>query len=319
MLEQEGAEARPPEIAVLAGWFGRLAHTPSLLLLVACPGHGGIIGRGTSESRLACGENSAISGSFQTCRNLPVLHGFSAALPARATPVESLTGMTAARPRSAAPPGRYPQPGRGRRPHPRAARRSSSASRRRSGRPSRRERSRRSPRPCSPWSTSRPSSSSMSSANASPADGPPTPPASILTLTGSLIVDGLSRAETPMIARFGSCGSATVLIVDRPSRSPSRHERERDRVAGLVLGEQPRAGRRRRGRACRRRRRSRRSAAASRPRARSARRATIDHAAGGSALDLVAEVLERDRRGDLLRVGHLLQRPMLLLGRSRRA
>src|SRR5438874_7035296 len=38
---------------------------PNLLLLVACPEHRGIIGAGDGESRLVCGENSAISGAFE--------------------------------------------------------------------------------------------------------------------------------------------------------------------------------------------------------------------------------------------------------------
>ena len=77
----------------------------------------------------------------------------------------------------------------------------------------------------------------MSSAKASPAEGPPTSPVSILTGNGSF-TSRSSRAVTPMIALAGSLGSAAVVIsrlADLPVSSvPDGHL-----VAGMLLLEQP--------------------------------------------------------------------------------
>ena len=154
----------------------------------------------------------------------------------------------------------------------------------------------------------------MSSAKASPADGPPTPPASILIWTGSLTFR-LSRAETPTSARFGSCGSATVLIADRHPLAVA-DERDPHDVAGPVLGEH-RAQVGDGGDLVAVRRHDHVARAEDLGR----RRALLDehdrHAAAGG-LHLVAEVVERDDGGDLLRLGHVLHADLLLDRRADR-
>ena len=71
----------------------------------------------------------------------------------------------------------------------------------------------------SPRSTFPRSSSTMSSANASPAEGPPTPPRSIATSSGSEMAADCST-WTPMIGRPFSAGLS--IVPTPPSASPRR-------------------------------------------------------------------------------------------------
>ena len=80
-------------------------------------------------------------------------------------------------------------------------------------RPCRRARSRRSRRRCSRGRRCGPSSSITSSANASPADGPPTLPASICTFSGSLMSADCAGREADDRVRLARSGSGIVFDV----------------------------------------------------------------------------------------------------------
>ena len=140
----------------------------------------------------------------------------------------------------------------------------------------RRGRSRRSPRSCGRGRRSRPSSSSTSSAKASPADGPPTSPASIETRTGSRIAPAWSRMIADDRRASSLSGAATVVSATTFSAVPPRRTVKRTVSPTGSPGIIARDVRRRAGPACRRSRRSRPSGwsfpAAGRP-ARSSRRA----------------------------------------------
>ena len=224
-------------------------------------------------------------------------------------------------------------PARGKHPHPPGARRSSSASRRRSGRPCRRGRSRRSRRSCARRRRSRPSSSITSSANASPAEGPPTPFASIETLARQLDVGRLVEEDADDRPRASRGPAATVLTAtdlplaaaqhreahrgaDAPSAASRRetscgraHRRavDRDDHVGRVRASRPpaaRAGRPRRARRSGSRAPSARARAA-RPRPRSC----CERCISARSTCRCCAVVEA-RRDDLLRlveVGALVQ------------
>ena len=153
----------------------------------------------------------------------------------------------------------------------------------------------------SPRSTPPRSSSTMSSANASPADGPPTPPRSISTSIGSCDVRrllDLDSDDRPTLLG----GALDRPDLDAPRRAAGAH-RQRHRLTGLVLRDQPAQA------------------------IRSLHRLAVDPddhlgcldlAVGGRAgrdvdderslrlgHDVVAELAERDRGGDLLRAVHL--------------
>ena len=195
---------------------------------------------------------------------------------------------------------RYPQPGRGRHRRLRVSRRSPSARRRRSGR--REPSSSISPVAATllPWSTSRPSSSRMSSAKARPADGPPTSPRSMSTLTGSLMsADCADR--TPMIGR--ASGRPGRIVRTSTSRGPAV-ARTREPTGRPASGAD---GRRRSSgvlTACPRRATITRSARACPSRGRVGRHASTMRAVR-LGLDVVAELAQRDGGGDLLGAVHL--------------
>ena len=158
-----------------------------------------------------------------------------------------------------------------------------------------------------PRSTSVPSSWRTSSANGSPADGPPTPPRSMSTLSGSLM-SAACATRIPMIARPGSVGDSTVSHRHRLHLAVAANA-EDDVVAGVDAVE-------RRGAAA--------PGADRRPRAaddhvarvelgrrRCVGRDRLDEGAARRRLDVVAGLLERDGGGDLLRARHLAQ-PVLV-------
>ena len=101
----------------------------------------------------------------------------------------------------------------------------------------RRARARRSRRPCRPRSTLPRSSSTTSRANASPAEGPPTPPRSISTPIGSLMSANCST-WMPTIGRPGSSGLCDRADLDDAGRASGR-ARAGDRLSRLVLRDQP--------------------------------------------------------------------------------
>ncbi len=106
-----------------------------------------------------------------------------------------------------------------------------------------------------PWSTFVPSSWSTSSANGSPADGPPTSPRSMSTLSGSSMFAACAT-RIPMIARPGSLGDSTVSHGHRLDRAVAA-DPEDDVVAGAHVVEDAAKLLRREDRAAARRRRSR--------------------------------------------------------------
>ena len=197
---------------------------------------------------------------------------------------------------------RSPQPGRGRRPRRSAWRRSPSASRRRSG--ARCPSSSISPVAATlrPRSTLPRSSSTMSSANASPAEGPPTPARSIVDVDGQLDVGELLDLDPD--DRPALLGRAR----DRPDLDHLRRAVARGRGAApsrrACASRSAGAGRPASAPACRRRRRST-SVGWILPSAGASGATADDQRALRLRLDLVAELAQRDRGCDLLRAVHL--------------